>query len=107
MGGNREAEEDFKKKLELDPDDPENYSIVINLGNIKFREKNYEEALAYYNKAEISQPNDAELLHQKGNALAVLGKYQEAEDYLNKAIDKEPAMSVFRESLAAMYLLKK
>jgi tetratricopeptide (TPR) repeat protein len=52
--------------------------------------------LKYYNDAEKEQPDDADLLHQKGNLLAVIGQLKEAEDYINKAIDKQPAVSLFR-----------
>lgn len=55
-----------------------------------FRQKQYSEALALAGKSLQRDGDNAACLHLYGSILASLGRLQEAEDYLAKALAKEP-----------------
>jgi Flp pilus assembly protein TadD len=50
----------------------------MNMGIIHFGRNDYQKALECLNKAESINPEDPEVIHQKGNCLAVAGKMKEA-----------------------------
>ena len=51
--------------------------------------------------------NDPEIMHQKGNCYAALGKYKEALEYINNSISKIPSNAYYRYSLVAVHVLMK
>ena len=74
-------------------------------GNSYFREKKYEEALKYYNKA-IEINNGIEVLHSnKGTCEKCLQNYKEAELEYIKAIKLNPDNAKNYNRLASIYLI--
>ena len=58
------------------------YRAYLKLGEVCKQEKNMDEALMYFLKAERGYPDNAELLYQVGHTLFVLKRYGEAKHYL-------------------------
>ena len=74
-------------------------------GKILFREKKYEEALQYYNKA-ININDNIEVLHSnKGTCLKCLQNYNEAKKEYIKALEINPNNSKNLNRLASIYLI--
>ena len=100
-----EAIEYTNKSIEINPDYPGAYQIrgtsLINLGDILKHKEFYEAAIEDYNKAQELN-FDPENHYGIGFNLYRLGRYDEAEQYYNKALN------IFQDEpryLAARYLL--
>jgi len=55
--------------------------------------KDYDRALAIYSEAKASQPENAEILFKMGYTMSILGRYDEALEYLTNSLkydDKNP-----------------
>lgn len=74
-GRNREARDIFEGIQMLDPENP--YAPAV-LGSICQREKKYEEAIAYYDRALSLYSNDAYTLTNRGECHLNLSKFKEA-----------------------------
>lgn len=61
-----------------------------NLGNIRYAEQNYDEAISYYEKAISHNPNYGDALNNLGNVLKDLGYLDEAIENYQKAINIQP-----------------
>jgi len=48
-------------------------------------------ALSFFEQAMILEPNNPEIWNQKGSALRSLGRYDEALDCFNRALELEPS----------------
>lgn len=59
-------------------------------GNSLALEKNYEEAIKYYDRALELEPNSVKILLNKALALTFLQRYEESELYFDKAIEISP-----------------
>lgn len=74
-----QAEKDFSKAIQLEPNYPEAYG---DRGSCKDYLGNYEGAILDYTKAIKLEPNYKEAYYNRGNANGRVGKYQEAlKDY--------------------------
>ena len=95
------AEADFKKALELNPDQP----LVLNYLGYSWVDKglNLEEAFKMLRRAVELQPNDGYIVDSLGWAHYKLGQYQEAAQTLEKAIDLKPADPVLNDHLGDAY----
>src|SRR5271154_359223 len=95
------AEADFKKALELNPDQP----LVLNYLGYSWVDKglNMEEAFKMLRRAVELQPNDGYIVDSLGWAHFKLGQYQEAAQTLEKAIDLKPADPVLNDHLGDAY----
>src|SRR5271170_5958533 len=95
------AEADFKKALELNPDQP----LVLNYLGYSWVDKglNLEEAFKMLRRAVDLQPNDGYIVDSLGWAHYKLGQYQEAAQTLEKAIDLKPADPVLNDHLGDAY----
>ena len=95
------AEADFKKALELNPDQP----MVLNYLGYSWVDKglNLEEAFKMLRRAVELQPNDGYIVDSLGWAHFKLGQYQEAAQTLEKAIDLKPADPVLNDHLGDAY----
>ena len=51
---------------------------------------NYEQAITYYDKALVIDPNNATFLDDKGYSLSKLGKYEEAITYYDRVFGRRP-----------------
>ncbi len=95
------AEADFKKALELNPDQP----MVLNYLGYSWVDKglNLEEAFKMLRRAVELQPNDGYIVDSLGWAHFKLGQYQEAAQTLEKAINLKPADPVLNDHLGDAY----
>jgi tetratricopeptide (TPR) repeat protein len=95
------AEADFKKALELFPDQPQ----VLNYLGYSWVDQgvNLDEAFKMLRRAVDLRPNDGYIVDSLGWANYKLGHYQEAADELEKAIDLKPADPVVNDHLGDAY----
>ena len=95
------AEADFKKALELYPDQP----LVLNYLGYSWVDKglNLEEAFKMLRKAVELRPNDGYIVDSLGWAHYKLGQYSDATETLEKAIDLKPADPVLNDHLGDAY----
>ena len=95
------AEADFKKALELNPDQP----LVLNYLGYSWvdQELNLEEAFKMLRRAVELRPNDGYIVDSLGWAHFKLGQYAEATETLEKAIDLKPADPVLNDHLGDAY----
>jgi Tfp pilus assembly protein PilF len=83
-----EAEADFRKALEADPDA---YAPLVNLGGVLINLTKWDEALECNRRAALKSPNDALANSQLGMAYFYSGKLDAAEKYLRAAKQIDPA----------------
>jgi len=95
------AEADFKKALELNPDQP----LVLNYLGYSWVDQglNLEEAFKMLRRAVELRPNDGYIVDSLGWAHFKLGQYAEAAETLEKAIDLKPADPVLNDHLGDAY----
>jgi tetratricopeptide (TPR) repeat protein len=83
-----EAEADFRKGLEADPDA---YAPLVNLGGVLINLAKWDEALEYNRRAVLASPKDALANSQLGTAYFYTGELESAEKYLTTAKRIDPA----------------
>jgi tetratricopeptide (TPR) repeat protein len=95
------AEADFKKALELYPDQP----LVLNYLGYSWVDQglNLETAFKMLRRAVELQPNDGYIVDSLGWAHFKLGQYAEATETLEKAINLKPADPVLNDHLGDAY----
>lgn len=95
------AEADFRKALELNPDQPQ----VLNYLGYSYLEKkiNLDEAMSMIERAAKAQPDQGAIIDSLGWALYRLGRYPEAEVQMERAISLMPADSVVNDHLGDVY----
>ena len=95
------AEEDFRKALELYPDQP----LVLNYLGYSWVDQglNLEEAFKMLRRAVELRPNDGYVVDSLGWAHFKLGQYAEATETLEKAITLKPADPVLNDHLGDAY----
>lgn len=95
------AEADFKKALELYPDQP----MVLNYLGYSWVDQglNLEEAFKMLRKAVELRPNDGYIVDSLGWAHFKLGQYGEATQTLEKAISLKPSDPVLNDHLGDAY----
>jgi len=84
---NAEGERDeafvlYMQVLDVFPEDTE---ALTEAGNFFFGSEDYEKAMSFFDRALISEPDDANLLLYAGITRFSVGKYSEAEKYLRSA----------------------
>ena len=72
-----------RRALEFDPDNPE---AVVKLGRVLRTVGRNEEALQYFQRYHQMVPGDFLGLAHIGSCLSAMGRYQEAESYLRRAV---------------------
>ena len=95
------AEADFKKALELNPDQP----LVLNYLGYSWVDQglNLEEAFKMLRKAVELRPSDGYIVDSLGWAHYQLGQYAEAAETLEKAISLKPADPILNDHLGDAY----
>lgn len=95
------AEADFRKALELNPDQP---SVLNYLGySYLERKENYEEALQMIQKAVEQRPDNGAIVDSLGWALFRLGRYEEAVEQMERAVELMPVDPVVNDHLGDVY----
>ena len=95
------AEKDFRKALELRPDDPS----VLNYLGYSYLDRGVKlpEARKLIEAAYKQRPNDGYIIDSFGWALFKNGQYKEAVENLEKAIESTPADGTINEHLGDAY----
>src|ERR1700727_425695 len=95
------AEPDFKKALELNPDQP----LVLNYLGYSWVDQglNLEEAFKMLRKAVELRPSDGYIVDSLGWAHYKLGQYDKATETLEKAINLKPADPILNDHLGDAY----
>ena len=83
-----DAIRDFKRVVELDPNDAEAYN---NIGLAYFKLKHYTQAIRYYSEAINLNPQLAKAYAGRGHAYALLEKPEKARKDLLEAVKLNPA----------------
>lgn len=87
LGNNKEAEEDFLKTIELDPNRPENH---FNLANLYMKTERVEEGKKVYKEFAEANPKIARAWYFYGSALRNNKEYEASVEMLDKALALEP-----------------
>lgn len=82
----QEYKKSAKLALEILKKNPNNETMLMNMGNILFVEKKYQEALLYYQRAEQINPNSYGLKINIGNVFLEQGQYEQALKYAKSAL---------------------
>ena len=96
-----EAEADFRRALELNPDQPQ----VLNYLGYSFvdRGENLDEALGMIERAVAAQPDAGYIIDSLAWALFRLGRYEEAVEPMERAALLEPVDPVVTDHLGDVY----
>ncbi|MEZ5770862.1 tetratricopeptide repeat protein [Defluviimonas denitrificans] len=95
------AEVDFKKALELYPDQP---SVLNYLGYSYIdRNENLDDALKMIEKAAAERPDDGAIIDSLGWGLYRLGRYDEAVTQMEHAVELMPVDAVVNDHLGDVY----
>jgi tetratricopeptide (TPR) repeat protein len=101
MGHFDDAEKNLKAALAIAPDD--SFSLSI-LGNLKFRQAKYDEALDALSRAAKSDPKNPEIQNFLGLTLSEKGMRSAAETAFRKAVLLNPNYAGAQNNLAVFYL---
>jgi tetratricopeptide (TPR) repeat protein len=101
MGHLDEAEKNLKAALAVAPDDAFSLSI---LGNLKFRQAKYDEALDALSRAAKADPKNPEIQNFLGLTLSEKGMRPAAEAAFRKAVILKPDYGGAQNNLAVFYL---
>jgi tetratricopeptide (TPR) repeat protein len=95
------AEADFKRALELEPDQPD----VLNYIGYTWltMNRNLPEAKAMIENALRQRPNDAHIIDSMGWAYYLMGDFEQALEYLEQAVELMPGDVVTNEHLGDVY----
>lgn len=95
------AEKDFKKALELSPDQP----YVLNYLAYSWveRRENLDEALKMLNSAVEQRPEEGFIVDSLGWAYYQLGDYKKAVTFLERAVELQPTDPVLNDHLGDAY----
>ncbi|MFL6227403.1 MAG: tetratricopeptide repeat protein [Pyrinomonadaceae bacterium] len=101
-GKNADAEESFRRSLELDP---KSVPALGYLGTTYAERGDYEQALACYERAIAADANQAVVYYLAADTILKLpgGDSAKAEQYLKRAISLEPTLAAARLALAKIY----
>jgi tetratricopeptide (TPR) repeat protein len=96
-----QAEADFRKALELNPDQP---SVLNYLGySLVEKQMKLEEALEMIERAVAARPNSGYITDSLGWALYRLGRYDEAVPHMERAAELMPIDPVVNDHLGDVY----
>lgn len=83
------AEEEYRKFLEVDPDDGESH---LGLGRISLRRHRFEHALEHFKKADASLRNNVAVVYELARLYEELGRFEEAQEGFERMLNlyREP-----------------
>lgn len=95
------AEADFRKALELRPEQPQ----VLNYLGYSFLEMqtNYDEAIDMIERAVALRPDSGYIIDSLGWGLYRLGRYAEAVGHMEKAVERQPIDPIINDHLGDVY----
>lgn len=96
-----EAEADFRRALELEPDQPQ---VLNYLGySLVEMQESMDEALTMIERAVAARPNSGYITDSLGWALYRLGRYGEAVAHMERAVELEPVDPIITDHLGDVY----
>ncbi len=95
------AQKNIERAVALAPEDA--YSLWV-LGQLRFRQARYDDALTVLSKAAKLQPKDAQIQNLLGIVLGQKGMRKAAEAAFRKAIELKPDFGEAHNNLAVVYL---
>ncbi|WP_420399729.1 tetratricopeptide repeat protein [Flagellimonas sp.] len=95
LGRQEESLPYLKRSLELDP---KNLPALNLMGNIQTHFKQFDEAIATYNKA-LEFKDDAEAYNNLGSCYFSMHQYGKAAEYFQKALDLSPDNEVYKTNV--------
>ncbi|MGY6411591.1 MAG: tetratricopeptide repeat protein [Alkalilacustris sp.] len=96
-----EAEADFRKALELNPDQPH---VLNYLGySLVERRENLDEALDMIRRAVAAQPNSGHIVDSLGWAYYRLGRFDEALEHMERAVELLPTDPILNDHLGDVF----
>ena len=74
-------------------EDPNNYEVEYNIGNLNYYKNNYEEAINKYNQALKTKDSllQSDIYYNLGNTHFNLGDYQKSREYYKKSLKANPS----------------
>ncbi len=102
QGERRDAVQSMKRALSLNSKD---VVANANLGSMYVKERDYLKALPFLETAYRNGNADIRILNNYGAALAATGKYQQAGDLYQRALDQDPGMKEAILNLAILQLI--
>jgi cytochrome c-type biogenesis protein CcmH/NrfG len=72
-------------------DDPRDFAALVEMGNVSFNQRNYEEAMAFYRKALEVNPNDVDVRTDLGTTLFFANRFDEAIGEFHKSLEMNPS----------------
>ena len=93
---NSEAEQAYRKAVQLDPAFPEAH---FNLGTLYLRQMGLPEAEAEFRLAIKNRPDYVKAYNNLGLALMSMGKFDESEQNFKKAVELAPSEQMYRDNL--------
>ncbi len=101
------AEESLKAAMRLEPGNPNNYALLMNLGTLQRRQGKLDEALISYTAALSQQPNNETILENRGGLYVEMGEYEKAMNDYNALLILNPHHQEVLYSRAMLYLREK
>lgn len=84
------AEESLRAAMRLEPGNPSNYALLMNLGTIQRRQGKREEALISYTAALSRQPQNTAILENRASLYSELGEREKALNDYNALLILQP-----------------
>lgn len=84
------AEESLRAAMRLEPGNPSNYALLMNLGTIQRRQGKREEALISYTAALSRQPRNTAILENRASLYSELGEREKALNDYNALLILNP-----------------
>ncbi len=101
------AEESLKAAMRLEPGNPNNYALLMNLGTIQRRQGKYEEAIISYTAALSRHPNNEAILENRASLYTELGETEKALSDYNALLIVNPHHQDALYCRGMLYLQKK
>ncbi len=98
-----EAQQAYEKGLKINPNDP---TILANLGVTLYQMGRFSEAQAQFEKALKLKPDDAATTYLLGATFLQMGDQQQAEAQFKKALDIDPTLPEAHFGLGTLYMLQ-
>ena len=102
-GQYQDSEREFKKALELAPEDVE---VLMGLGAIYHTQGKYDDAITMYTKITKINQKSTSALNNLADAYLRKGDFEKAEEYVLKALAINPDMPAAKATLGEIYLIK-
>jgi len=71
-------------------ENPKDFPALVEMGNITFNRKNYDEAIGYYRKALDVSPGDADVRTDLGTTMFFADRFDDAIAEFNKSLEVNP-----------------